>query len=61
MKRKIEVDAGAVRITAVIDSAHRYLTRDEVERVRDQLADRLQEAASGLVYFETPRNRVAVR
>lgn len=59
MKRKIEVEAGAVRITARINS--RYMTRAEVERVRDTLADRLQEAAAELPYFRVPRNRVKVR
>lgn len=60
MKRKIDVAAYGLRITAVLDSGNR-LTRDEVERVRDELADRLQEAASDLRYFPTPRNRVQVR
>lgn len=64
MKRSIEVRTGALRITATIDSGkirNGALTRDEVERMRDELADRLQDAASGLIYDQVPRNRVLVR
>jgi hypothetical protein len=71
MKRKIEVIADGVRIVATLDTGnvkHRnsllrgniVLTRNEVEHVRDELADRLQNAASDLTYIGTPRNRVKV-
>ncbi len=62
MKRKIEVSTPEVKITAKITvNGDRHLSRDEVEEIRDQLADRLQEAAAGLRYLGTPRNRVLVR
>lgn len=61
MKRKIQVKAGRVRITATINTDGRDLTRREVERVRDALADRLQDAASDLLYIGVPRNRVQVQ
>lgn len=61
MKRKIIVTSEGVKITAVISTNGHQLMRDEVETLRDQLADRLQEAASGLIYLKTPRNRVSVR
>jgi len=61
MRRKIEVRAGAVSITATIDSRGKFLAREEVDRVREQLADRLQDAAAGVLYIGVPRNRVVVR
>lgn len=61
MKRRIEVNAGNIRITATINSNGEHLTRDEVERVRDELADRLQAAAAALPYMGVSRNRVSVR
>ena len=60
MKRQIIVTTPDVRILVTIRT-NGSLTRDEVERVRDQLADRLQDAAAGLIYFRTPRHRVTVR
>ena len=60
MKRQILVTTPDVRIIAIINT-NGALARDEVERIRDELADRLQEAAAGLVYLRTPRNRVRVR
>lgn len=61
MRRRIEVAADGIRIVATINTAGRTLVREEVERLRDQLADRLQEAAAGLVFLGTPRNRVRVK
>jgi len=61
MKRKIVVTTPEISIVAVIRSNGCALMRDEVERIRDQLADRLQEAVADLVYLKTPRNRVTVR
>lgn len=62
MKRKILVTAPGVKIVATVTTAKTDgLMRDEVEQIRDALADRLQEAASFLPYFKTPRNRVRVR
>ena len=60
MKRKIIVRTADVVITAVIRTHGRRLMRYEVEIVRAQLADRLQEAAANLRYFNTPRHRVRV-
>ena len=62
MKRTIEVRAGDIRITATIDSKRHGLGRDEVEHVRDRLADRLLDAAAELPYsFRVPRHKVRVR
>ena len=61
MKRKIIVTTPDISIVAVIRSNGHSLLRDEVECIRDQLADRLQEAVSDLIYLKTPRNRVRVR
>lgn len=61
MKRKIEVQADGIRITAVIDSGSTRLSREEVEKARNDLADRLQTAAANVRYFNTPLNRVQVR
>lgn len=61
MKRTIRVRADEVTITAMIDSRHLAVTRDEVEKIRDELADRLQAACSDLPYGAgCPRNRVRV-
>ena len=61
MKRNITVHAGAVQITATINTKGAGLTRDEVELIRDDLADSLQSAASNLRWIGVPRNRVHVR
>ena len=60
MKRKIVIRSPGLTITALIQTPLE-LIRAEVEEVRDQLADRLQEAAADLKYLKTPRNRVQVR
>lgn len=61
VKRKIEVFAGDTRITAVFNSG-KFLTRNEVEKVRDVLADKLQAACSELPYgIGCARNRVRVK
>lgn len=59
MKRKIVVSTPEVTITAVINVTE--LTLGEVERVRDNLADSLMMAASGLTYRPTPLSRVKVK
>lgn len=59
MRRKIVVQTPEVSVIAWIQTDE--LRRDEVERLRDQLADRLQKAVSDLIYLRTPRNRVSVR
>lgn len=61
MLRKIEVRAGAIRIIARIRVKNRLLGRDEIERLRDDLADNLQDAVSNLRYVGVPRNRVVVK
>jgi hypothetical protein len=61
MNRKIEVTAHGVRITATITTNGEGLSRNDVERIRDQLADRLVNAATGLLYIGTPLSRVKVR
>lgn len=60
MKRKIEIQAGGITVTAVIDTKDRGLRRAEVELVRDDLADALQEAVTRVRYMAVPRNRVRV-
>lgn len=61
MKRKVEVISDGIRITAVIDSNQKYLTRREVERARNHLADQLLVAAANVTYFKVPLSRVQVR
>lgn len=60
MKRKIEVRTPSISITATITTTN-TLTRGEVESVRDDLADRLLEAAACVRYLGVPRNRVRVK
>ena len=61
MTRKIKVRADEVSIIAIIKIDGGHLMRDEVEEVRDELADRLQAACSGLPYgVGCPRSRVRV-
>lgn len=61
MKRKIEVRAAGITIIAKIRTEG-VLTRDEVEIVRDALADRLQAACANLPFGEgCAYNRVRVR
>jgi hypothetical protein len=53
MKRVIRIaskGSPAVVVTATIDSSGAYLTRDEVEKIRDRLADNLMEALLSLPY-----------
>lgn len=63
MKRTIRITTDAVTITATINTGARGgpLTRDEVERARDELADALMHAASTVRYWPTPLNRVRVK
>jgi hypothetical protein len=61
MKRRINVDAGSIRIAATINTNGRQLTRDEVENIRDDLADELQTAVTRVRYIGIPRNRVKVK
>ena len=60
MRRVIRIKAGPVSIIATIDTRSELLTRNEVETVRDELADRLQKSVAGLPYFGAPLNRVEV-
>lgn len=60
MKRKIEVSTPHLTITAVLNT-RKALTRDEVERARDHLADSLMRAAADVTYMQTPINRVKVK
>lgn len=65
MKRSIEIrtndDRGSISISAVIDTKNYPLSRDEVERVRDQLADDLMRAVGNVPYMGVPLSRVKVR
>ena len=62
MKRCITVAADGLVIRATINTKGLlHLTRGEVERLRDDLADRLQVAAARLPYLNVPVNRVTVR
>ena len=61
MVRTIEVTAGDVTISAKVRTGKNQFARGEVERIRDALADRLQEAAAGLPYIGVARNRVIVK
>ena len=61
MKRNVRVTIQGLSILATIKTDRQEYSRNEVERIRDQLADRLQDAAAGLIYFRTPRHRVTVR
>lgn len=61
MKRKIELNAGRVRIVATLNTDGLGLTREEVERVRDDLADALQEAPARVRYLGIARSRVKVK
>jgi hypothetical protein len=61
MKRKVEVITSMVRISALINTKDEFMTRDEVEHLRDDLADKLQYVVSDLRYAHTPINRVIVR
>ena len=61
MKRKIVVTTPEIRLSATISTNGLVLRRHEVERIRDELADRLQEAVAGLIYLKTPRHKVRVR
>lgn len=60
MKRTIKVKAGSVNIIATINTKNERLTMNELDRVRDILADRIQEAAASLPYIGIARNRVQV-
>jgi hypothetical protein len=61
VKRKITVTTDTLRIVAVIDSRKTFLSREAVERVRNQLADTLQQVASEVEWIGTPRHKVVVR
>jgi hypothetical protein len=61
MKRKIELITSHIRVTATIDNKRRALTRDEVERVRDELADDLMRAVSRVQWLGAPLSRVQVK
>jgi len=65
MKRSVELTAkgkyGTVRISARYDSERSGLTREEVENVRDFLADGLLLSISKVPYMHIPLNRVKVR
>ena len=61
MKRRIEVRAGKVlKVVALLSTDGQCLTRQEIERIRDDLADRLVEAVAGLPYLGTRKHRVRV-
>lgn len=59
MKRRIQVSTPSLKITATIDTF--ALTRDEVESVRDSLADDLMRVASTLKWCGAPLNKVKVK
>lgn len=59
MKRRIRVRSDRITIEATIDSKQ-DLTRDEVETVRDELADELQRVAADVRWLGSPRHKVRV-
>ena len=61
MKRKIVVRSTHVRIVATLTTNGYPLTRDEVETLRDELADTLQSAAANVRWLGTYRHKVLVR
>lgn len=61
MKRKILVTSKHVRIEATLTTNGHQLTRDEVETVRDELADALQTAAANVRWLGTYRHKVRVQ
>lgn len=63
MKRNVTASIDGITITAKIDTAKfgGLLLRGEVERLRDELADRIALALTGLIYLNTPRHRVKVK
>lgn len=61
MKRTVEVWTEGVRVKATIDTDGRGLMRSEVEKIRDRLATRLQDALAELPYIATERANVRVR
>lgn len=61
MKRVITVRSRDVKIVATITDKANVFTRNEVQFIRDVLADRLQEAASYLPYLRSPLSEVRVK
>lgn len=62
MKRKVTVTSGEITITATITPRKdRGLTRDEVQSVRDQVADSLMSVAANARYIGTHLNKIVVR
>lgn len=60
MKRKIKVRTAAITITAVIDTKHYALGRNEVEALREDLADRLMRTLHEVRYVSEPLCRIEV-
>jgi hypothetical protein len=60
MKRKITVKTKHVTITAILNTEGTRLARHEIEIVRDDLADALQDAVTQMRYLRIARNRVVV-
>lgn len=60
MKRKIRVQSQHIRIEATLDTNGELLTRDEVDQVRDELADTLQDVVARVRWLGMPRHTVKV-
>lgn len=59
MKRKVEIIAGPIRVTATLNTTR--LSRDEVERVRDDLASRIMQDIAFVPYIGQPISTQKVR
>lgn len=60
MRRTIRVQSKHIRIEATLDTKEELLTRDEVNEVRDELADTLQDVVSRVRWLGMPRHTVKV-
>ena len=60
MKRTIEVRTDSLKIVATINTS-RSLTRNEVNTIRDELADDLMRVAANVRWVGVPLNKVRVR
>lgn len=60
MRRKVVVSNEHMTLTAVIH-ADKSLTRDEIENVRDDVADGMMKVVSNARYLSSPLSRITVK
>lgn len=60
MRRTIRVQSKHIRIEATLDTKEELLTRDEINEIRDELADTLQDVVSRVRCLGMPRYTVKV-